>query len=443
MTRRKKRAADTATGMLVVLTIAVGLPVNVVSDYLPSVLTDHKAAWIAGLATVTVAAVWLTWLAPRLAERRARGKLFQVLPVPKGWIPRGELDEVVQALTGAGSRTVGVTTALWGAGGFGKTSLAVVACHDRRVRRYFSGGTVWATVGQDRTGAEIADVIRSICETLSAETPQMTDLQQLSHHLAELMAERGRMLLVVDDVWTSAQLEPFLAVVQRSRLLVTTRRPRTLPGGVVKIDVDAMTPAVAVRLLGRNLPIMRANLRRQLLEVTGGWPLLLALVNARLVEDVSQGALVNAAAEQAVARLRQAGPAALDITDSGRRETAVKATIDYSLEALPGERRERFLELGIFAEDVDVPLEVAVLLWRGTAGLTLEQSQTLCEELAGLSLLSLRWVDGKHQVVALHDVLRSFARSEHAIDPKRPVRGRLIHKNGERCRFFGASASAE
>ncbi|MGW5261948.1 NB-ARC domain-containing protein, partial [Microbispora sp. NPDC004025] len=420
MARQKKRAADAAIGMLVVLLgIAVGLPVNVVSDYLPPSVTGHKVAWIIGLVVVTAMVAFLTWLAPRLTGRRQRGKLFQVQPIPKGWVPRRELDAVIRALTGAGSRTVGVTTALLGAGGFGKTSLAVAVCHDRRVRRYFSGGIVWATIGQDRTEAGCADVIRSICETLSADVPQMTDLTQLSHHLADLMAERGRMLLVVDDVWTGIQLEPFLAVAQRSRLLVTTRRLRTLPDGATKVNVDAMAPEVAARLLGRNLPAMRAGLRRQLLEVTGGWPLLMALANARLVEDVNHGAQVDVAAAQAVARLRQAGPTALDVTDSGQRETAVKATIDYSLEALPADGRERFLELGIFAEDVDIPLEVVALLWRQTAGLALEQTQRLCEELVGLSLVSLRWAESQQQIVVLHDVVRSFIRSEDGLGAQR------------------------
>ncbi|WP_283138824.1 NB-ARC domain-containing protein [Rhizohabitans arisaemae] len=432
MTRRK-RAAHATAGVLVVLTIAVGLPINVVSDYFPSTVTDHQMVWITGLVAVTAIAVYLTWLARRIAERRMRGKLFQVQPMPKGWVPRNELDAVVRALTGPGSRTVGVTTALWGAGGFGKTSLAVAACHDRRVRRFFSGGIVWATIGQDRTDTENADVIRGICETLSAEVPQMTDLKQLSHHLAELMAERGRMLLVVDDVWTGVQLEPFLAVSQQSRLLVTTRRPRTLPDGATKVNVDAMTPTVAARLLGRNLPVIQTDLRRQLLEVTGGWPLLLALANARLVEDVNQGAQVNAASKQAIARLRQAGPTALDITDSGQRETTVKATIDYSLEALHTEKRERFLELGIFAEDVDVPLDVVALLWQGTASLTSEQSQRLCEELAGLSLVSLRWEEGRQRVVALHDVVRDFIRSKDGLGPEQMTQANraLINKAAE------------
>lgn len=45
------------------------------------------------------------------------------------------------------------------------------------------------------------------------------------------------------------------------------------------------------------------------------------------------------------------GPAALDVTDSGRRETAVAATVCYSLDMLAEADRDRFFELGVRAPD--------------------------------------------------------------------------------------------
>ena len=149
-----------------------------------------------------------------------------------------------------------------------------------------------------------------------------------------------------------------------------------------------MPDAVARRLLTRGLEGMAAGLERDLLGLTGRWPLLLNLVNHRLAGEVDRGAHIDVAVAAAAGRLRERGPAALDITDSGQRQTAVAATVGYSLDALDSGGRDRFLELGIFAEDAEIPLSAVALLWQGTAGLSVAAAESLCERLDGLSLLT-------------------------------------------------------
>ena len=148
-----------------------------------------------------------------------------------------------------------------------------------------------------------------------------------------------------------------------------------------------------------------------MLELSGGWPLLLGLINRRLANELRSGASVDIAAADAAGKLRPqgTGPHALDITDSGDRQSAVAATIDYSLDALDKTERDRFWELGIFAEDSEVPLGIVKLLWEGTAGLSGLEAEALCERLDGLALLSLAWADNE-RVIILHDVIRDFAR---------------------------------
>ena len=207
-----------------------------------------------------------------------------------------------------------------------------------------------------------------------------------------------------------------------------------------------MPDAVARRLLTRGLPVMAAGLERDLLDLTGRWPLLLNLVNHRLAGDVDRGARIDVAAAAAAGRLRERGPAALDITDSGQRQTAVAATVGYSLDALDSGDRDRFFELGIFAEDAEIPLSAVALLWQGTAGLSAAAAESLCERLDGLSLLTLAWA-GEVRVMVLHDVIRDFALSRlgpagqagaHAalISAARPVTGPgaasgALPRNGE------------
>ena len=68
-----------------------------------------------------------------------------------------------------------------------------------------------------------------------------TDPEQAGRAMARMLSQRGLTLLVADDVWTAAQLEPFTAAAGEScRLLVTTRRPMVLAGIPVRMKVDAM-----------------------------------------------------------------------------------------------------------------------------------------------------------------------------------------------------------
>ena len=248
---------------------------------------------------------------------------------------------------------------------------------------------MWVTVGRDTDGPALAARISEVIAVGDGGGPAFTSLEQAGSALAGALAGRGRTLLVVDDLWTAAQLQPFALAGQSCRLLVTTRRPAVLDNVVARrITVDALPVGAARRLLIRDLPAMPARLERELADLTGRWPLLLNLVNQRLADDVRRGAGIDAAASAAARRLRLGGPAALDVADSGMRETAVAATVGYSLDGLDAADRDRFSELAIFAEDAEVPVAMAALLWQGTARLSTAASESLCERLDGLSLLT-------------------------------------------------------
>ncbi len=422
------REGRLAGGLVAALVIVIGIPLNVVSSYFPAAVTGHRLVWIGFLAGGIAVVAALTLLSRRL-DAGARPALLGQVPPVVGWVERAELREVVSALTTKSDGVVALTTGLVGAGGFGKTMLAAQACRDRAVRRRFRGGIVWVTVGRDVDEAGLAARISEEIRILGGEGPAFTSLEQAGQALAEaLRVRRRRTLLVADDVWTARQLEPFAAAGQlkpfaaarqqlkrfatarhAGRLLVTTRRPRVLDATVARrIEVDAVTGEVARLLLGRGLPWMALRQEHELLGLAGGWPLLLSLINRRLADDLDCGAAVDVAAAHAAARLRQAGPAALDVADERSRQMAVAATIGYSLETLSAADQDRFCELGIFAEEAEIPLAVVALLWRGTAGLDEAEATALCERLDGLSLVSLAWA-GRARVMMMHDVIRDYA----------------------------------
>jgi hypothetical protein len=98
------------------------------------------------------------------------------------------------------------------------------------------------------------------------------------------------MLLVVDDIWSRAQLEPFLSGGPNTVRLVTTRQHQVLPDTSAHVDVDAMATAEARSLLLSGLDGVGEDVVVGLLKATGRWPVLLALVNGAARSDAARGA---------------------------------------------------------------------------------------------------------------------------------------------------------
>src|SRR5664280_3491611 len=71
--------------------------------------------------------------------------------------------------------TVGMTTALSGTGGFGKTTLARMLVHDPAVRDLFPDGIVWTTIGENVTGPDLAERVTNLCAVLTGIRPPLTD----------------------------------------------------------------------------------------------------------------------------------------------------------------------------------------------------------------------------------------------------------------------------
>ena len=306
--------------------------------------------------------------------------------------------------------TVGVTTALFGAGGFGKTTAAALACTHPEVAAAFTGGLLWVTVGEDVTPPQLAEKINDLCTQLGAERPNLSDPEQAGYRLGQVLEGCQPVLLVVDDVWTAAALRPFLAGGSRCTRLVTTRRATLLPQSARLVKVDQMAHQEARELLGHGLTDLPSDIREALLKLTGRWPLLLALVNGALLRATRERLEVAVVARAIAERLAGDGPTTLDVRTESRRERAVRLTVEASLDLLNDEERRRYLELGVFADDIDIPRDVVELLWAESGGLSPYDTSRLCADLAELSLVhSYR---GDTGALRLHDVLRAFVRRE-------------------------------
>ncbi|MEZ4513136.1 MAG: NB-ARC domain-containing protein [Chloroflexota bacterium] len=328
---------------------------------------------------------------------------------PDDFVPRPyEFEQLRGYLLGATEQEpVAITTALRGAGGYGKTTLAAALCHDQRVRDAFPQGILWITLGENPTN--LPGLVEDVVYALTGERPGFVDVNAAAAALAQAWGER-RCLLVVDDVWNEAHLRPFLRGGSGCTRLITTRNRETLPPAVQMVDVDAMRQAEAVALLSANLPTSEtAPLTwplQKLAQRLGEWPTLLKLINRVLQRRSQQQPLAQAVAYVNEA-LDRRGLTAFDQRNAAERHQAVAQTIGVSLELLTADERQRLAELAIFPEDIEIPLLAVQKLWQATGGLDAFDSQELCQQLYDLSLL-LMYRPQPPQFVRLHDVLRGY-----------------------------------
>ncbi|MEU5148773.1 NB-ARC domain-containing protein [Streptomyces yangpuensis] len=382
--------------------------------------------------------------------------------VPDWVVGRDEIDRVVAAVTlgprrlralrreAGDQRSVGITTGLQGSGGFGKTVLALVVRAHPKVRGHFHDRIYHVTIGRDVRGsvavaAKVAELIHTIT---GAVVDVGQDPRQAGDHLARLLAGLPRTLLVIDDVWDHEQLEPFLRGGHDGCVrLITTRNPTVLPSDTVRVDVDRMSAEQARAVLVHRLdPPPSPEAVVDLVEATGRWALLLRIVHQFIATQAATGVDATEAARTVLARLRERGPAGedpdgpWDLGDPYRRNKAVQASIEAATTLLPAGASRRFVELGIFAEDEEVPLPLVVCLWRATGGLDEADARALCVQMANLSLVTVDTA-APGGTLSVHDVVRDYQRTELG-DGLRALNGVFLNALGATLPRTAAGSTA-
>jgi WD40 repeat protein len=337
----------------------------------------------------------------KLPCRQARVP-FMVGDLPAEYVARPqELESIKDSLLDQHRlEPVAITAALRGAGGYGKTTLARALCHDDDVQTLFHDGVLWVTLGE-RPGDLVARMDELI-QALTGARSGFVTLDAVTARLSELLADRV-LLMVIDDVWNAAHLQPFLQGGSNCARLITTRILDTVPAKAAKVMVDAMKPDEAVNLLRFNLPSTHDAEFLSLATRLGEWPILLKLSNAVLRHRVFDAEQPLADALAFVRDdLAENGLVTFDAENPEARDQAVSATLNLSLNLLNADDRRRFGELAVFPEDLYVPLATLQRLW----GLNRLAVEKLCDRLFRLSLLLS--FDLKLRRVRLHDVVRKY-----------------------------------
>src|ERR1700730_13875566 len=262
----------------------------------PSIRRSDLPAWIRREEVYEIAEDERWTQLVRILEGPGKAGRAPWMPgdLPDSFVPRPAEYEAlkVAVLAAPTDNAVAFTTALIGAGGYGKTTLANFLCRDDDVRFEFTDGILRVNVGKER--GDVTGLVIDLIEKLDPDgrRPGFQDVVTASEHLGELIGE-SHILLVIDDVWHEAQLRPFLRGGPNCVRLVTTRSPQELPASHIPIAIDEMRAAEALSLISANLPGAATPAARirltALADRLGNWAQMLAITNGWMRVRVSLG----------------------------------------------------------------------------------------------------------------------------------------------------------
>jgi hypothetical protein len=327
---------------------------------------------------------------------------FMAPDLPIGFVQRPKQFKALRGLLLEGERQdpVAITTGLTVAGGFGKTTLAAALCHDEEIFQAFDGGILWSTLGET---PDLADALAKLHAGLTGERPAFKDAEDAATSLADRL-EGKNCLIVIDDVWDPAHLEPFLRGGPGYARLITSRLLQVATDVQAKrLLVDEMSASEAVAMLTARLPGPPPDPApfQALAQALGEWPLLLRLAASAMAELVEWGSSVADALSTILGDLAEGGITSWDRDSPSDRNPAVAQTLQLSLKRLSAAEQEHYLKLAVFPEDEPIPLQVASELW----GLGGSNSRRLAVKLATATLLEFKVAEG---LIRLHDVLRAY-----------------------------------
>ena len=311
-----------------------------------------------------------------------------------------ELTELRDLLTRPSRSPVAAVT---GKAGVGKTALAVRVAHE--VAAHFSDGQLYVRLSGTRSPREPATVLATLLVALGVHPHAVPgDIEaRAAMYRSELAARR--MLVVLDDVASMAQIRPLLPGSAGSAVLVTSRAQLV---GAHTVHLDVLGAADSVRLLSSIAGPARVSAEpgaaAAVARYCGNLPLALRIAGSRLARR----------------GLWTVGRLAERLTDEGTRlnelridDLEARGSLAWSYEALDDMRQRAFRLLGLL--DVpDFPAWVVAAL----VEVDLPAAEDVVDSLADVHLLEICGADPAGQArYRFHDLLRVFARERaYAVD---------------------------
>jgi DNA-binding SARP family transcriptional activator/tetratricopeptide (TPR) repeat protein len=324
----------------------------------------------------------------------------QLPPTPDLFVGRADpLVDLDHAMAASAGPAV-VISAISGAGGIGKTWLALHWAH--RDAHRFPDGQLFVDLHGFSPDSDPLDPLTAVDGFLVAlGVPPESIPADLDARTAlyRSMTAGKRMLIVLDNAASTDQVEPLLPGTATCVTLVTSRRKLaalTTRYGAHHLQLDSLTHqeahALLVRRLGRTRIAAERDAADELTHLCGNHPLALAIIATR-ARTRPQIPLTELADE-----LRDLGVDALDRdTDPA---ASLPAVLSWSLHGLTTEQRTVFALLGV-APGPDIGLPAAASL----VGLPTRRTSKILHTLEEASLLAQQ-PGGRY---VMHDLIRDYA----------------------------------
>lgn len=312
-----------------------------------------------------------------------------------------------------------VVAAVIGAGGLGKTTLAVHAAH--LLRTSYPDGQLYANlVGANAHPVTPAEVLARFLRDLGVDPARIpASEEERGAQYRSLLTDR-RVLIVLDDARDAAQVRPLLPGSASCAVLVTTRNRLPDLAGSRFVDLDVLDVAESRDLFASIIGPARADAepgaRDDVLTACAGLPLAIRIAGARLAAR-GNWTVRNLAKRLSDERRR------LDELKTG--DLAVRACFEVSFASLPRGQADR----------VDPAHAFRLLgLWPGPSiGLTAAASlmgqpedkvADALEELVDAQLLQSPAPDRYR----FHDLLRAYAADRANAEEMQAVRDEAVRR---------------
>ncbi|MGA5040125.1 BTAD domain-containing putative transcriptional regulator [Streptomyces capoamus] len=354
--------------------------------------------------------------AARLTPRPAQ------LPAPPAHFT-GRADvrrELLRALTEPPAPAPAVVV-ISGMAGVGKSALALYVAHELRER--FTDGQLYvnlhgATPGM--TPLTATQALAALLRDLGTEPRSIPEHPDAAAALLRSLLAPARILLVLDDAATAAQVRPLLPAGPGCAVIVTSRSPLTALDGARRFPLSPLTGEDSAALLRAVSGRAGLDAGHALVELTGRLPLALRVVAARLAArsaltpDVLAGQLAETGG-----RLRH-----LEYDD-----LSVRRSLAVAHDALAAAEREADRDAALALRHIgalDLPTYGAPLIARLT-GTDERRAEAALDRLVDVALME----ETAYGRYAPHDLVRDFARELADAGPRpAPAEGRAERPGG-------------